>query len=62
MQTQVRPAVSRITIRCTVIRKGRLCDHVVATVPLEAWEQSIIDGITFQCGTCGKVYSMLDFR
>ena len=62
MVTQTRVATSRITIRCTVIRKGRRCDHIVATIPLEAWEQSIIDGITFQCGTCGKVYSMLDFR
>ena len=51
-----------VILRCTAMRKGRVCDHIVTKVPLAIWEQVVADEIEQQCGSCGTVYRLKEWR
>ena len=51
-----------VVLRCTALRKGQVCDHIVARVPLAAWEQFIVREIEPECGTCRTPIKLKDCR
>ena len=54
--TDASPSVIRLRIHCAGYRKdGKLCNHVIATVPVDEWEQQRVLNTTIQCKRCGRV-------
>ena len=52
-----------VILHCTALRKNGLpCNHIVARVPLEAWEQFIVREIEPQCATCGTPIKLGDCK
>lgn len=52
----------KIVVQCNGQRKsGERCNHVVARVPRDDWEQELRSGIEFECKSCGKVATLANF-
>lgn len=52
----------RVKVRCTgILRDGRMCNHVVATVDADEWEEQRNLSTTLECRRCGKVESLSRF-
>ena len=50
------------SIRCTNLRNGRPCDHLIIKIPLELWEQAIADRVEVECRRCGYVAKLVEWR
>ena len=62
--TEARPEVMMTVIRihCSGYKKdGTLCNHVVATVAIDEWEQQRALGTTIECRRCGRVERLSQF-
>ena len=64
LMTSARPEVSTATVKihCSGYKKdGTLCDHVVATVAIDEWEQQRALNTTLECRRCGRVEKLAAF-
>lgn len=54
--------MTRARFRCPVrLRNGRLCDHVVTTIDLEAWEERLNDSVLIECAHCHSLGTLGEF-
>lgn len=53
--------VVRVKIRCSNYVKGRTCDHVIATIDVEEWEEQRKLSTTIECKRCGNVEMLSRF-
>ena len=59
----VRPDFDAIqSIRCTHMRNGRVCDHLILRWPVALWEQAIADEVEVECRRCGSVAKLKEWR
>ena len=58
----VEVAVMRVTVRCTGrLKDGRLCDHVIAKVDVDQWEEKRMAGVEVECRRCGALTRLATF-
>lgn len=61
--------VMRVGVRCGNVlskgkRRGETCNHLLARVDIDQWEQAMTDAVEGKCPNddCGKVYTLGDYR
>ena len=51
-----------VRVHCSgYLKDGRLCNHVVATIPIDEWEEQRKLGTTLECRRCGRVEKLATF-
>lgn len=59
-RTEAKTAM-RVQVRCAQYVKGRTCNHVIATILVDEWEQQRALNTTVECKRCGNVEMLSRF-
>lgn len=60
--TEIRIEVAmKVKVRCGQVFRGRTCDHVIAVVPVDEWEEQRKLSTTIECKRCGNVEMLSRF-